>query len=406
MKKMMLLKSLIILIALFFAVTATFAEGLLPSLSETVGVGMPSLGEALQRYPDSETENEDGSITELYTNVSEADFNIFSVYLQQKEAELADYQVEQGVIKAEIRAKGASFILSYDSKNGEAKMTYPAGTFSEWMKNAKTHFEVGKKLLDEGEAYEALMEFQAIPQYNNYIPVTVLLQNDDNLAREAILAPYRTPGDTVNFGRYEQDNNAANGPEEIEWIVLDYDEKEHKALLLSKYGLVAKSYNMDYMDITWEECSLRTWLNGEFLQSAFSSKERAAILKTAVDNSKNQGYGEWKTDGGNNTQDHVFLLSYAEANRYLDVTRDNYQNERSRIAPTDYAIAQGAWTSNDYLTYYGKLAGFWWLRSPGYLQSSPAVVDAGGYLRDTSVKEASAIVCPVFWLDLESEYFK
>ena len=48
-------------------------------------------------------------------------------------------------------------------------------------------------------------------------------------------------GDIVTFGRYEQDNNLDNGPEEIDWIVLDI--QGDKALLLSKYGLDAKQYN-------------------------------------------------------------------------------------------------------------------------------------------------------------------
>ena len=74
---------------------------------------------------------------------------------------------------------------------------------------------------------------------------------------------------------------------------------------------------MKYVDTDWEKCTLRSWLNGEFLQSAFSAKEQAAILMTAVDNSASQGYGKWNTDGGNNTRDQIFLLSYAEANWYL-----------------------------------------------------------------------------------------
>ncbi len=97
----------------------------------------------------------------------------------------------------------------------------------------------------------------------------------------------------------------------------DYDRKENKALLLSKYGLDAKPYNAEEGDATWEKCSLRSWLNGEFLQSAFSADEQTAILTTAVDNSNSQGLhnSRWDEDGGNNTQDQIFLLSYAEANR-------------------------------------------------------------------------------------------
>ena len=43
------------------------------------------------------------------------------------------------------------------------------------------------------------------------------------------------------FGKYEQDNNPDNGPEEIEWIVLE--EQDGNLLLLSRYGLDAVPYN-------------------------------------------------------------------------------------------------------------------------------------------------------------------
>ena len=143
-----LIVALAITMAYIFGMVSAFAAGLLPSLSETVGIAMPSLGEALQRYPDSETENEDGSVMELYTNVSESDFNTFSVYLEQQEAQLANYKAEKGVLIAEIRAKGASFSLQYDSKAGEAKVTYPSGAFDERMKSAKAHYDTGKELLN------------------------------------------------------------------------------------------------------------------------------------------------------------------------------------------------------------------------------------------------------------------
>ena len=408
-----LLIATVLIVEYIFGVATIYAEGLLPSLSETVGIAMPSLGEALQRYPDSETENEDGSVMELYTNISETDFNTFSVYLEQQGAELADYHVEGSVLTAEIRAKDASFNLHYDSKSVEAKVTYPSGTFDEWMKNAKMHFEAGQKLMEEGKTDEAMMEFLAISQYSEYAPAAALLQNDDNLAaaaeiaaaRKAKYARYRRPGYTVAFGHYEQDNNSANGPERIQWIVLDCDEKEHKVLLLSRYGLDAIPYNTEMVDMTWEKCTLRSWLNGEFLQSAFSSEEQDAILTTMVDNSASQGYSKRDTDGGNNTQDMIFLLSCAEANRYLNVTYDANNNASVRVAPTAYAIANGAWTSNDYLTADGEAAGWWWLRSPGTYRSGAARVGGGGALANSGVNGAEGVVRPALWINLDADIF-
>ncbi len=261
----------------------------------------------------------------------------------------------------------------------------------------------------EAESYYAAGDYQRaydlFLQIKDYKNIDSLLKTDMNLIIAAKLASCRTLGNIVAFGRYEQDNNSANGSEEIQWIVLDYDEKEHKALLLSRYGLDAIPYNTEWVDITWEKCTLRSWLNGEFLQSAFSSGERALILTTAVDNSASQGNREWETDGGNNTQDQIFLLSYAEANRYLKVSYYDSNNTRARVAPTEYAIANGAWANNEYQTIDGEAAWWWWLRSPGDIQHSAAYVNYNGSLLYSSVFNTNVVARPAFWLNLDAELF-
>ena len=404
-------RTIIIAIILSLLCVTARTEGLLPSLTETMGIAMPSLGEALHCYPDRETENEDGSMTELFTNVTETDFNTFSVYLQRQEAELADYRVQDGVLTAEIRAKGASFSLKYDNKTGEVNVNYPSGTFDEWTKKAKTHYNAGQKLLKEGKTDEALKEFLAIPQYRGYTPVADLLRDNDDLATaataasEAQYAPFRTPGNIVTFGCYEQDNDTANGLEAIEWIVLDYDATGHRALLLSKYGLDAKPYNTEQEDITWEKCSLRAWLNGEFLHYAFSAEEQAAILTTTVNNSKSQGSSKSITVVENYTQDQIFLLSYAEAKRYLGPSYNNKVSERLAV-PTMYAKAQGVWTNISYHTADGERTVAWWLRSPGSRHGFAEIADVDGSLEHNSpVEKDTNAVRPAFWFNLESGLF-
>ena len=86
-------------------------------------------------------------------------------------------------------------------------------------------------------------------------------------------------------------------------------------------------------------------MNGEFFNKAFSSEEQSAILLTNVDNSTVQNFITWNKNSGNNTQDRIFLLSYAEANRYLGVKNEDDNNIISRAAPTAYAISRGAFTS-------------------------------------------------------------
>ncbi len=201
-------------------------------------------------------------------------------------------------------------------------------------------------------------------------------------------------GEIITFGHYPQNANGKDNTA-IEWIVLEVNEKEHKALVISKYGLDAKPYNTQHNDVTWAECSLRRWLNGEFMNRAFTSAEQRAILETEVDNSKAQGYSGWSASGGKNTQDKIFLLSYAEANRYFKVTSENMSNTASRVAPTAHAKAQGAFLS-------GNGTGWWWLRSPGISNSGAAYVIPVGALRSSSVSEVSGCVRPAMWVDLDS----
>lgn len=207
-------------------------------------------------------------------------------------------------------------------------------------------------------------------------------------------------GSYVTFGTYPQ---TAEGTDEtpIEWLVLAQD--GDNVLLLSRYCLDSQRYNTSYDDMTWEMCTLRTWLNDDFINCAFTSEEQSAILLTNVDNSSSQRY--WSTDGGNDTQDKIFLLSYAEANEYLGVTFGDSSNIQSRVAPTAYAIAQGAYTSDDYKTADGEAAGAWWLRSPGYYQDDASEVRCDGSLNSTRVSHTFYCVRPALWVNLESGTF-
>ena len=97
--------------------------------------------------------------------------------------------------------------------------------------------------------------------------------------------------------------------------------------------------------------------------------------------------------------------SYAEANKYFDVTYDNGKNTKSRVAPTAYAIENGAYTGSIVKTEDGKAAGRWWLRSPGDYRDYAAFVNEGGSLRDHDVNGTACSVRPALWVNLDSGIF-
>ena len=123
-------------------------------------------------------------------------------------------------------------------------------------------------------------------------------------------------GDIVVFGSWEQNGEAADGPEQIRWIVLSADGNE--LTLFSEYCLDTVPFNEEQTGVTWETCTLRHWLNNDFYRDAFTEEERQMILLSHQGFWDNDYYG---TDGGNDTDDYIFLLS-AEAQERMYHTND------------------------------------------------------------------------------------
>lgn len=196
--------------------------------------------------------------------------------------------------------------------------------------------------------------------------------------------------ETVTFGTYEQDSNAANGAEPIEWYVLD--EQDGKKLLISKYVLDALPYDTwgegytwyltnprPVSDTTWMTSSLRVWLNGTFLQTAFTADEQAKIQSYTSSDSVNFGTSTAETSPNaamhveTDVTDKVFLLSNWEA-------RSLFWNDAARMAlPTAYALAQGVYVNTDSAALQ-ETVGYspWWTRTVGYYAGYAAVVLESG----------------------------
>ena len=214
-------------------------------------------------------------------------------------------------------------------------------------------------------------------------------------------ADFTKVGNIVTFGRYEQDSDAGNGPEPIEWIVLDV--KDGKALLISQYGLDSQPYEAEFTGITWAECSLRKWLEEEFLPSAFTAEEQTAIAVTEVDNSREQGSPYSYVDDEENTRDRLFLLSVKESDAYANTIWVNTRNTRAGVILTSYASDRGAEENDRYYIPddpFMIFPGWWWLRSPGDHPNQASVMWADGWTQQMYVNSTGGCVRPAFWLDL------
>ena len=192
-------------------------------------------------------------------------------------------------------------------------------------------------------------------------------------------------GDTIVFGNYHGAN---------EWLVLD--KQNGNVLLISKGCLDTKPYHEKDEPVTWETCTLRKWLNGEFINETFTEEEKTLICDTYLQNPDNPKYG---TDGGNDTTDKVFLLSIDEAEKYFDNTAAR------TTGATYYAISNGIGVTSGGSSY-------WWLRSPGTSDLRAANVSYDGYvdkigeLVDGTIYsyngyiDANYGIRPAFWINV------
>ena len=173
-----------------------------------------------------------------------------------------------------------------------------------------------------------------------------------------------TTWDCIYFGNYYQSNSSTKEP--IKWRVLSVNGND--AFLLADQNLDAKPYNEKYTDVTWATCTLRTWLNDTFLNTAFTLAEQAAIRNTTVVNDDNP-YCD--TEGGENTTDKVYLLSIAEACNTTYGFDGEFEWDSETREAKNTAYAKRAST-----TY--ELDSDWWLRSPGYDSTRATLVYSNG----------------------------
>ena len=196
-------------------------------------------------------------------------------------------------------------------------------------------------------------------------------------------------GDRIPFGQYPQGANGEVRP--LEWRVLSVE--NGRALLITDKLIDAVPYNTKRTNVTWETCTLRKWMNNDFISKAFSSSEQTQIATVTNQNPDNPEYG---TKGGSATRDRIFALSIDEATKYF---RD-YDDRMA--APTGYAKKLGCYVSGGCSLPNGEKTGWWWLRSPGYGSSDAASVNTGGNVSQSGsdVNSNHGAVRPAFWLNL------
>jgi hypothetical protein len=131
------------------------------------------------------------------------------------------------------------------------------------------------------------------------------------------------------------------------------------ALMITESIIGQHPYHNAAGDVTWADCALRSYLNGEFVNT-FSAAEQARIIPVLNQNHDNPWYG---STGGEDTQDYIFLLSIEEAVcHYFGDSRKNLDN---RSAKQRYWFQKKDENNvKRRATLHGR-GWWWWLRSSG-----------------------------------------
>ena len=188
-------------------------------------------------------------------------------------------------------------------------------------------------------------------------------------------------GDVTTYGEYN-------------WLVLEI--KDGRALIITETIVELRWYHTQFVEITWADSELRRYLNNEFYNK-FSQDEKAKIITVTIRNPDNPWF---KTKGGKDTTDSIFLLSLDEVCEYFGDSKAKLLDKGSQTWHVDDE------NNGKRRAKYGDDFHWWRLRSPGYYARTAASVSYGGYVyvRGNGVygrpKDGGG-VRPALWLKLD-----
>lgn len=169
----------------------------------------------------------------------------------------------------------------------------------------------------------------------------------------------------------------------IKWRVLSEDKE--KLLLLSEYVLDASTFDNAKGTNNYETSAIRKWLNETFFNQAFTKEEQNKVLKVKLSNAASTTYSFTNPNKYNDTEDNVFLLSYADVTNSLYGFRSSFDvvDELKDAKASEYVRTKGLAMTMLYANYASCN---WMLRSAFSDTTSISIVKCLGQLIKEPVK--------------------
>ena len=209
---------------------------------------------------------------------------------------------------------------------------------------------------------------------------------------DTVYAKYITLPSTMWLGVYPQTDSSGEQLEPIKWKVLGAD--GGGVFLFAENVLDNKPYNVERVNTNWANSDMRKWLNDEteegFLGKAFSKNQKDNIIvNKEIDNIACE-----------KTMDRVFLISEAEARKYLS----SYSQRVSGYTNYAQSIMYGIWKL---YTNYGRCC--WWIRDIDPDDTTGAItigLDGSIYTYGDTVDKTTLGTRPAIYVSIESELLK
>lgn len=332
-----------------------------------------------------------------YYETDEAYVFISKDYYEEK-SKIEEYDYRYGDIDAINVSMGDNNITTYEISVYRQFLVYYVFDGTELKASGGT---VAKKITKEAYDKIPLKTFNYTPPVSSDTP-----SNQTTVETEPdYIVPISEAevGDIVYFGTYEQDGYTDNGSEKIEWRVLE--KKNGRLLVITDRVIDIQPYNKDEIhtnyppETTWEQCSLRAWLNDNFYNSAFSNSEKKKIPTVSVHTEGRNNYAS--TIGGNDTQDKLFCLSLEQAATYLKTTEGAIAYATRNVLLKNKSITYDQLTNG--VINPDTITDSYWLRTPGDYGNSYAMLielDGEVYFEGNEVNADLGGVRPAMYINI------
>lgn len=296
---------------------------------------------------------EESKIIYDYPSIIEINFD--------NDGKLWSYSTRDGYDKITIydkKGKKNEYVHIFTTSGGEDSADWYHKFVDE--KEEGTSKEEVEKIFDMYETMDVDFKRGLNLRLNNkkYLPEYLRLDEDENQQ-------------TVFYGKYDT-GLIGRFITQIEWTVL-YKDKS-KALLLSNIILERKKIDSENNHKDWNDCELKHFLNEEFYNKLFSSKEKKAIVP-------------------NDYEEKISLLSQEDIDKYFKENKNYLKAECSgKVIFEVYSEA------NESKKTYIKDCSYW-LKSKNQF-GDYSYIDNNGEIKYVSVNEEKGIR-PIIWVAIE-----